>query len=203
MASISYVADSGKTETVEFDVLEQHGVTHAAKATQYPVETGAVITDHVLQDADVVQFSGLVTNTPLPSGVKMTDRAGGRYQTFEQAAEAEQFKGRARTAYAALVRAKETGQKVTVDTPLRWCEDMVIENLSVSESLETGDALSFSISARQIRTTSTKTVEAPKIPAAKKKVSKGRQPTKKEARPPTAAKALKEKAENFITSWAK
>lgn len=194
MASIVFTTDDGRLEVIEFDVLDSHGVTHTAKATQYPVETGAVITDHVLQDADVVQFSGLVTNTPLPSGVSMADQTGGEFQTFAKASEAGRFKGRAQAAYFALVRVKEAGQAVTIDTPLRWYEDMVLESVAVSESAGTGDALSFNMSARKIRTTSTRTVPAPKIEAAAPKVKKGRQPTKKVegGRPKTAYKAGKE-----------
>jgi hypothetical protein len=175
-------------------VLEQHGVTHSAKATQFPVETGAVITDHVLQDADVVQLSGLVTNTPLPSGVKMTDRAGNEYQTFEKAAEAGQFRGRAVAAYYALLAAKNAGAPVEVWMPLRAYQDMVLESLAVSESADAGDSLTFSLSARQIRTTSTRTVAAPKLEAAKPKEKKGRQPAKKVegGRPKSTFKAGKE-----------
>jgi hypothetical protein len=175
MASIGYTADDGRLEVIEFDVLEQHGVTHAAKATQFPVETGAVITDHVLQDPDVVQLTGLVTNAPLPANVAM----GYQYDAFISAAAGGQFKGRAQAAYHALVRAKEAGQAVTIDTPLRWYEGMVIESLAVSESTDSGDSLTFSLSARQIRTTSTRTAAAPKLEAAKPKVEKGRQPAKK------------------------
>lgn len=174
---IQYPRSDGQYEIVEFDVLEQHGVTHSAKATQFPVETGAVITDHVLQDADVVQFTGLVTNTPLPSGVGMTELVGREYKSFEEASEAGQFKGRAHRAYAALRDAQKTGTAVEIWASGSPHTDMVIESLTISESSDSGDALTFSISARQIRTTSTKTVEAPKIEAAKPVAEQGRKPT--------------------------
>lgn len=174
MASIGFTTDDGRLEVIEFDVLEQHGVTHTAKATQYPVESGAVISDHVLQDADVVRLTGLVTNAPLPANVSM----GFQYDAFISAVAGGQFKGRAQAAYHALVRVKEAGQTVTIDTPLRFFEDMVLEAVETSESADAGDALSFNISARRIRTTTTKTVPMPKIEAAKPKASKGRLPTK-------------------------
>lgn len=178
MASIAYTTDDGRLEVIEFDVLDSHGATHTAKATQHPVETGALISDHVLQDPDVLRLTGLVTNTPLPSGVKMTAQAAGEYQTFQNAAEAGQFAGRAQAAYFALVRVKEAGKPVTIETPLRSYEDMVLESVETSESADASDALTFNIGARQIRTTSTRTVPAPKIEAAKPKISRGRLPTK-------------------------
>jgi hypothetical protein len=189
MAAIGYTTDDGRLEVIEFDVLDSHGVTHAAKATQYPVETGAVITDHVLQDADVVRLAGLVTNTPLPANVSM----GFQYDSFISAAAGGQFKGRAQAAYHALVRVKEAGKPVTIDTPLRWYEDMVLESVETSES-DGGDALTFNLSARQIRTTSTATVPAPQIEAANPKVKKGKQPTKKVegGRPKSTLKAGKQ-----------
>jgi hypothetical protein len=174
MSSIGYTTNDGRLEVIEFDVLDAHGVTHAAKATQFPVETGAVTTDHVLQDQDVVRLTGTVTNSPLPANVSM----GFQYDAFISAAAAGQFKGRAQAAYHALVRVKEAGQAVTIDTPLRWYEDMILESIETSESADSGDALTFSISARQIRTTETRTVAVPKIEAAKPKVSMGQQSTK-------------------------
>jgi hypothetical protein len=192
MASISWKSASGTDEVLEFDVLVSYAPSHSAKATQFPVEKGATITDHVLQDADLVRFEGLVTNTPLPSNVGMG---------FEAVATdmRERFAGRAGLVYAALVRVKEAGEPVTIDTPLRFFENMVIESLETSESAETGDALSFSISAREIRTTETRTVQTPKVEAAQPKKNKGRQPTKKAEGPPkTMFKAGKEAGEKLL-----
>lgn len=177
MASISWLSPSGRSEVLEFDVLERYAPAHAAKATQFPVETGATISDHVTQEPDLLRFEGLVTDTPLPSNVGMGLEAIGTNML-------ETFRGRAALAYAALLAVKEAGQLVTFDTPLRFYEDMIIEALETSESAETGGALSFSISARKIRTTATATVPAPKIEAAQPKMKQGRKPTKEKAEGP-------------------
>jgi len=168
MVRISQVSEGRLRTVVEFDATLSEAHSHTAKATEFPVETGATISDHVVQMPDAVKLEGVVSNTPLPSNVQR-DR-----DMFEQEARAGAYAERGEDAYRALLEAKEAGTLLTVETDLRSYADLVVESV---EPAKEGDGLRLTIALKKITTSTTKTVPVPKIEKAAPKVKKGRQPT--------------------------
>lgn len=164
--------------TLEFDatLTEQHSAQ--AEVTQFPVETGASISDHVVVRPARLRLEGLVSNTPIQDvfpgqAPDAEDRRGSvaKGRTSE-------WSGRAGAAYTQLVVLHELGTPVRVSTQLRDYDSMVIQTLEVPRDAETGDVLRFMMELQQVNTVATRTIDLEKSDKPAKR-SLGRQPTKK------------------------
>ena len=54
-----------KVGTVSFDTMVTEEHRYSSRVTYYPVENGTIVSDHIINQPDVVVLSGLVTDTPL------------------------------------------------------------------------------------------------------------------------------------------
>jgi hypothetical protein len=167
--SIQYVAPDGRFVTIELDAVPSESHTHAAQVTEFPIENGAVIHDHVVQKPDVVKLEGIVSNTPLPSNL------GWDLHAFAAGGIGGGFKRRAGDAYWALLALKEAGTPVSLRTDLRDYTEMVLEEIDVPRELS--DALFARLGFRKVTRVWTRTVPVPKIAKAEPKKNKGRQAT--------------------------
>lgn len=167
--ALRYLNDEGRLIEVAPDVALVESHSHSAKATDFPVESGASISDHVVQQPDVVKLEGVISDSPLPSAVGMDT------ETFLAAARSGEFESRGADAYWQLLEIKEAGTPVLISTTLRNHLDMVIESIEVSE--EDG-GLTFSITAKHIEMATVSVVPVPAVESATAKVSKGAQATK-------------------------
>lgn len=130
---------------IEFDVSETETHKSTAKVTQHPVESGAQISDHVINEADTLDLIAWITNTPI---VKEADAL-----TLDPS--------RAENAYAELLTIKQTGTQCNVITTLRSYDTMLITELSITRDRNTGQAISISLKLINVRTATNQTVEAP------------------------------------------
>ncbi len=163
---ISYV-ESGKLVVLELDAFLSEHHQHTAKATQFPVETGVVISDHVLQEPDVVRLEVMVSDTPLPAWSSWNGAGVGL--TAE--------KGRAAALYRRMVELKEASQPVSLTSTVHAYDNLVVEAIDLPVDASTGDAARFSVSLRQVLQVGQRTVPIPKVATAGAKVSHGKQPT--------------------------
>lgn len=158
-----------------FDIYENETHASTAKVTTHPVERGARITDHVVQESDTLTLVARVSNTPIVSeaaaqviGATLVDNVGLIDRAYER-----------------LKKMKTDGEAITVFTNLRTYENMVIVSASVQRDASTGDALATTIQLVEIRTVENLVLAVPtptptgnaKV-RGKAKVDKGKQPTK-------------------------
>ncbi len=182
--AISFVDSAGALQALELDLFlaEQH--QHQAQATEFPIETGAVFSDHVIQRPDQVRVQVLISDSPLPSTV------GIEPESFRQQAEAGMYLGRATGSYRQLVELKEAGTPLIVTTSVHVYEDMVLEEVSLPVDATSGEAVLVTLSFRRVERVGLRTVAVPKVEKAAAKVSKGRQlPVPATGRALSAAKA--------------
>lgn len=106
----------------------------AAEVTEYPVESGAVITDHVRNKPRTLELEFVVSDTPI--GEAASARAGDVVPSSE-----------ARQKLEAL---RATRQPFTVITGVRTYESMIFTSLSFPRDGATGDALRGKASLQQI-----------------------------------------------------
>lgn len=180
--SISYVSQDDRLVELVLDASPSETHQHAAQATEFPVESGAVISDHVLQKPDVLRIEGIVTNTPLPSAM------GWDVEAFFSGGFSGTFGSRSGNAYWQLLGIKESGQPVTVRTDLRSYDNMVMESFETTRDVDASEVLAFTATFKKVTTVTTRVVPVPKLDKAKAKVNKGRQPTRP-ADAPTSGKA--------------
>ncbi len=139
--------------TVDAALTENHNLS--ADVTEFPVEDGSTISDHVIVKPRQYSCTGVISNSPLAAIAALRNAA------TEPATEGRQI----------LEAILETKKVITIQTTLRSYANMVMESLSFEESSTTGDALRFAASFRQITITtnirSKQTVRAVRIAKSK------------------------------------
>lgn len=127
---------------IDASLSETH--TLSSEATEFPVESGADLTDHIRRLPIEVTIEGIVSNTPI--GAVAAARAT---ETAELGEELEVLP--ADEALARLERIYERRQPVTIQTELKLYERMAMTSLEIPRDRTTGRALMFTATFRQIK----------------------------------------------------
>jgi Dit-like tail protein len=64
---LTYTDESGVAHVVPVDLVTGHEDDRSAEVTSFPVEKGANINDHIIQNADTLSLEVAQTQTPMPS----------------------------------------------------------------------------------------------------------------------------------------
>lgn len=169
-------------------IREVHGMRN--RVTDYPVEGGATIADHIANEPRELQVEGLISNSPI---VFITDR-------IRQLARGEGEKNYAELAFQELERIHR--EKVLVDIKGRFktYKAMALVSLDVDRTQRTGNALEFTSTWRQMKTVDVQRVALPTKPTKKENAQprrdKGKQPT-------AAATPAAEKRVTILKGWAR
>ena len=115
--------------TVTFDTMVTEDHKYTSRVTYFPVENGTIVSDHIINQPDVVVLSGLVTDTPL------SFLAG-----FN----------RSIAAFNQLVQLHERRQVIDVVTGIKIYKNMAITSLEVPRTVKTGQTLTFNIVLQKI-----------------------------------------------------
>jgi len=118
-----------KVGTVSFDTMVTEEHRYTSRVTNYPVENGTIVSDHIINQPDVVVLSGLVTDTPLSILAPYN---------------------RSVAAFNALIEIHRKRQVVTVVTGIKVYYDMAIVTLDVPRTVKTGQTLTFNIELQKI-----------------------------------------------------
>lgn len=150
---------------IELDLNLDEGHEWKAEATMNPVEEGAPITDHVIEQSDKLSLKGFISDTPLTITSSNIDLENRTQPVFDLLRE--------------LIKAREP---VTVYTKYWTYADMVITSISIPRTAGQGEALEFSIDFVNIRKVATQMVDVPEG-ISRKKDKKGDKATGKKAEP--------------------
>lgn len=142
MANIFFSNRQKKVGAIEIDTFTSENHELSSNVTQYPVENGGDISDHITNNPDA--FSGNAVVMP----VKLINP--------------DTTKNRAKDAYEELKRINDDKEVVTIVSGLRVYENMHLNSISIPRSSETGNSLVFDISATQIRIANSQTTTIPK-----------------------------------------
>lgn len=118
-----------KVGVVTFDTMvsEEHKFT--SRVTYYPIESGTIISDHIINQPDIVILSGLVTDTPL-----------NLFAPFNRSV----------SAFDSLLRLHRNREVVDVVTGIKIYKNMAITSLDVPRTIRTGQTLTFNIELQRI-----------------------------------------------------
>lgn len=103
---------------------ETHNFNNAV--TQYNVEDGSVISDHIRNELFTGSITGIITNFSLYTGELVSNRAQDAFDALEQ-----------------LWRDREL---ITVNTVLKIYNNVAITGLSVNKSVDSGEMIAINIS---------------------------------------------------------
>ncbi len=186
MIVIVFTLPGSEIDTLELDaaITEQHSAD--AEVTQFPVEAGPSVSDHVRVLPERLRIEGVVSNTPLPSApgvgaARYRDYArevgeaqrGGQFGSVENP-----FSQRAETAYFRLKAIHGAGVPITVSTALQDYPDMILKSLDVPRAGDLGDAVHFSAEFWKVVQVQTETVALERSPKPGKR-QRGKKPTEK------------------------
>jgi hypothetical protein len=201
------VIDSGVM--IDAVVNETHNLN--ADVTQYEVESGAVISDHVQIKPVQLTIEGIISETPISfvstaltaGATALGTELGKRYGNI--AAGVGTFAG---ASLSGLITSKPTAQDVfkvlknlfekkepfTVVTGLTVYDNMIITSLSIPRNAATGKALRFTATLQQIKIVETQTVPIPEYKT-KTALTSSSQDLGKQA---TTAATAAEKGKSFL-----
>jgi hypothetical protein len=139
-----------------------------SQVTQFPVESGAKITDHVHLDPEEITLEGLVSDSPITEIPARMQLRGDNEETPSGS--------RTQSAYDALYTVRSKRLLLTVVTEYKVYEDMVLESFEVPRSRDQG-GLQFTATLKQIVTVESMTgALPPDVVARLKRRSKKRKP---------------------------
>lgn len=115
--------------TVFLDATLTEDHSYSSRVTAYPIESGRTISDHIINEPDVLQISGVVTDTPLSI-----------LSPFNRSIDA----------FNRLVGIHERKEIITVVTGIKVYTNMVMTSLQVPRNIQTGQSLNFVIELQKI-----------------------------------------------------
>lgn len=144
----------------------------ASEITEYPVESGATVTDHVHQRPTEITIEGMVSDSPvneLPTYLGLR----GDNETRPAAL-------RSQSAFDTLFLVQKNAIPLTVVTEYMTFDDMIIESLEIPKSPDRGEAIWFSLTLKKITTVDTLTAALP--PEVVARIKRRRKKTKAKAK---------------------
>jgi hypothetical protein len=177
-------------ELLEIDATLSLAESLTAQATEHPVETGGVISDHVIEKPKTLRLEGIISATPLPTQATARDFG---FDSFSNALIDIEGQGisppdrfRAQDALETLRAVHAARLPVTVGTGIHspdiaqdFHNDLIIETLEFPRDPTTGDAVRFVATLKEITTVESATVALATSPKPGT-VKKGKQSPKKE-----------------------
>lgn len=115
--------------SVVLDAVISEAHVYNSRVTNYPIEDGRIISDHIINDPDTLQLTGLVSDTPL-SFLAPFNRSVNAFNT--------------------IVEIHNRRERITVVTGIKVYTDMVITSFQVPRNLQSGQSLTFVIDLQKI-----------------------------------------------------
>lgn len=129
------VTDPSSSGLINLDAAITQEHRFSANATQHPVESGADVTDHVIDMPDQLTINGVFSNTPILFLASLQGSPKRAEEAFEK-----------------LDALKKTGKTVDVFTTIKVYRNMIITSLTARRSASIGNAINVDIGLLEIRT---------------------------------------------------
>lgn len=118
-----------KVGSIDLDVTIREEHRFSSRVTNYPIEDGTIISDHIINEPDVLVLVGLVSDTPLSI-----------FAPFNRSIDA----------FNRLITLHQSRQPLTVVTGLKVYQNMAITVLDVPRDVKTGQSLTFTIELQRL-----------------------------------------------------
>jgi len=165
---IIYPLKNGNKKFLKVDCVTSEGHDYSSDVTQFPVESGATVTDNILNKPKSLQIDGFISNTPLDE--TQADPENG-INLFRQ-----------------LMEIRNNKIPVSVSTKFGHYKKMVMSSVSLPVDAATGETVRFSATFTEIITVDSLYTTLPNIRENKKPLAQSK---KNKARQPVAAKKEK------------
>jgi hypothetical protein len=157
---VQFIQDNNTVIQLDASVHESH--TRESPPTEFPVEDGSVISDHILVKPFSLEINGVISDTPInpfsPTQIAAVSAqallppvgivAGAiGYQLFGSVSSS---KSPSVSAYEQLLSLQQNGTPFNVLTTLKLYESMWIKSISVPRDVSLGNVLMFTIQLVQL-----------------------------------------------------
>lgn len=143
VAFIQYIGEAKYPSVlIGLDASLEETHTFKSKVTQFPVETGASISDYIFNEPITLSIQGFVSNHPLDGG--------------EQP-------GRSALVFNDLLSIRNSRAPITIITGLKQYDNMALTSLSVPKNSKIGEALQFTADFVEINRVNSLTVPAAQL----------------------------------------
>ena len=147
---------------IELDAMLDESHEWSAEATSNPVEEGAPVTDHVIEQADKLTIRGIVTDAPLNASSSILGFIGGGSAD-----------NKTQSVFDLLNTLIKKREVLTVYTKHKTYDDMVLTSVTIPRSASVGEAVEFRAEFIHIRKVATQTVDVPDGVSAKPEAKAG------------------------------
>lgn len=142
-------------DVLVIDATMQETHSAASEVTEHPVEVGSDITDHIRPKPIEVRIDGIITNAPLQTDALSLALGASPLAPGLALANAAALAliGKAeftKDAFNTLRRIRDNGVLVVLNTAYEAYENMAMTDLQIVRDQNTGDALHFTATFRQI-----------------------------------------------------
>lgn len=141
--------------SLDFDVTIDEVHDWSNDVTQFPVENGSPISDHIRQTPDKVSITGVISNSAF-SEIALRD--------------IKSLKDRCQTSFDVLRNLMEGGRLLTVYTKHKIYTNMALKSSNIPRDAAIGDSIKFKLEFINVRIVNTKVVDVP--PGISKKLDK-------------------------------
>lgn len=145
---------SGGEITIEFDALLDEKTEFKSDVTQYEVEEGSPVSDHIRNLSDEISFTGVISNAWL-----YAETSGGDGQSG--GADGSEAEERLQPVFDKLRKLHEDRQTVGVYTRFAIYNDMALRSCVIPRNAGDGGVLNFTLEFVKIRKVDTQSVEIP------------------------------------------
>lgn len=150
LATLIYRKEPGKIGELELDLTISENHEFNTKVTDYPIEKGGNVSDHIINDPVRLSVVGFVTNTPI--------KVFGREESFREFG-LKFIANRVQESFTLLTDMREVKEPFTVVTGLKVYRNMFFKSLIFPRNRGTGDTLRFTALLKRLRKAATKKIE--------------------------------------------
>jgi len=144
MPTLIFKKETGKIGVIKLDATLNEDHAFTSEIPQYPVESGADVSDHIIPKPRMVSMRGFVTNSPI-----VNIEASNAYKVG--------------SAINELRNIYNNRELITVVTGLEVYSDVAMESLSIPVDGQTGQALIFNATFKKVRFVTASTVIIPNV----------------------------------------
>lgn len=188
--------------SARFDGIMRTEHTSRIKATQYPVQSGVVMTDHAIIEPSELTIEIMMSDCHTKSFVSNNPVLDAMYQNLQSLALYSNYvqmetdmsagEGRSARAWMTLKAMQISRVPIQVVTRLQTYNNMLIEELSAPDDVKTLNALKATVRLREIIVANVAETKVSARAAAAKQTKSGQTPAKVKDPNDTAANAIKE-----------
>lgn len=155
---------TGQNTVIQFDASIRENHTRESPVSEFPIENGLAISDHVLVRPFSLELNGIITDSPIGTVQQLLTEVGGTLASsllppvapaigaaaYSLISSFQNSKSPSAKAYGDLLQLQANAQPFDVLTSLYRYSNMWIKRISVPRDAETGNALVFTLELVQL-----------------------------------------------------